>query len=77
MLVLTFFGLEGGSVTNSQLFNFASGSTSIPLMPQNGNNATCLVNSNGALSPADCDDSADQVRAFRLFNLNTTMGRES
>lgn len=51
----------GGAVTDSQLFNFASGSSSLPLVPQNSNNATCLVNSNGALAPADCDDSADQL----------------
>ncbi|KAF7971192.1 hypothetical protein HWV62_21872 [Athelia sp. TMB] len=51
----------GGSVTNSQLFNFAAGSTSLPLVPQNGANATCLIVTNGSLGPIDCDNSADQL----------------
>ncbi|KZP22510.1 hypothetical protein FIBSPDRAFT_1043557 [Athelia psychrophila] len=51
----------GGAVTNSQLFNFAAGASSLALVPQNAANATCLIAADGALGPADCDNSADQL----------------
>ncbi|QSZ29274.1 hypothetical protein DSL72_003786 [Monilinia vaccinii-corymbosi] len=44
-----------GFVTNSQLFPFIEGQTSILLAPENGNNATCLAaNSAGKLDSTTC-----------------------
>ncbi|KAI9641413.1 hypothetical protein NHQ30_010215 [Ciborinia camelliae] len=44
-----------GLVTNSQLFPFSEGQTSILLAPENGNNATCLAaNSSGKLDSTTC-----------------------
>jgi hypothetical protein len=48
---LTFLG---GAVTNSQLFPFAAGETSLTLAPENQNGATCLVPLNGKLDEANC-----------------------
>ncbi|KAM3073592.1 hypothetical protein ACMFMG_004522 [Clarireedia jacksonii] len=45
----------GGLVTNSQLFPFTAGQTSILLAPENANNATCLVaNASGKLDSTAC-----------------------
>ncbi|KAE9409466.1 hypothetical protein BT96DRAFT_962164 [Gymnopus androsaceus JB14] len=53
----------GGTVTNSQLFTFASNSTSIPLLPTNQAD-TCLFSNNGLLDDTSCDTSspaADEI----------------
>lgn len=47
--------LTGGSVTNSQLFNFEGGAGPLPLVPQSSNNATCLTITNGLLDQTSCD----------------------
>lgn len=44
----------GGAVTNSQLFPFTAGETSLTLAPENQNGATCLVPLNGKLDEANC-----------------------
>ncbi|KAL6242851.1 hypothetical protein RBB50_010497 [Rhinocladiella similis] len=52
----------GGSVTNSQLFTFASGQTSLTLQPDNGSGEVCLVpNASGRLDQGACSGSADQL----------------
>lgn len=52
----------GGSVTNSQLFTFTSGETSLRLQPENGNGNICLVaNASGRLDKATCSDDPNQV----------------
>lgn len=52
----------GGSVTNSQLFTFAAGETSLKLQPENGDGSVCLVpNASGRLDQAACSDDAGQV----------------
>lgn len=51
-----------GLVTNSQLFTFAAGETSLQLQPENGNGQVCLVaNAAGKLDQAACSDDAAQV----------------
>ena len=50
-----------GQVTNSQLFAFTAGETSLALKPQNGNGATCLVPQGAKLGSAACDNAADQT----------------
>lgn len=51
--------LIDGLVTNSQLFPFTKGQTSILLAPENGNNATCLAaNTAGKLDSTTCSGDA-------------------
>ncbi|ESZ90046.1 hypothetical protein SBOR_9575 [Sclerotinia borealis F-4128] len=47
-----------GLVTNSQLFPFTGGQTSIVLAPENGNNATCLAANAGKLDSTTCSSDA-------------------
>ena len=42
-------------MTDSQLFNFAGGAGPLPLVPQNGKNATCLTIINNLLDVTNCD----------------------
>ncbi|KIW47564.1 uncharacterized protein PV06_00252 [Exophiala oligosperma] len=52
----------GGTVTNSQLFTFTSGQTSLTLQPENGSGDVCLVpNSSGRLDQATCSGTAHQL----------------
>lgn len=45
----------GGAVTNSQLFDFdPAKTTSVPLVPQNGNEAVCLTASGTTLDNTAC-----------------------
>jgi len=55
----------GGQVTNSQLFNFndANKNAAIPLTPQNAK-TSCMVNKNGLLDIAQCDNAGDQLFSF-------------
>ncbi|KAF7857161.1 hypothetical protein EAF04_009402 [Stromatinia cepivora] len=58
-----------GLVTNSQLFPFIEGQTSILLAPENGNNATCLAaNAAGKLDSTTCSGDA----ASQSFTIVTT-----
>jgi len=56
----------GGSVTNSQLFNFAGGKAQ-PLAPINANNATCLIGQGTSLNIEGCD--ATKPTAAQLFTF--------
>ncbi|KAK4937774.1 hypothetical protein LTR10_021651 [Elasticomyces elasticus] len=52
----------GGLVTNSQLFTFATGETSLQLQPENGDSTVCLVSdASGRLDQAACSDDPSQV----------------
>ncbi|KAJ9606872.1 hypothetical protein H2200_008882 [Cladophialophora chaetospira] len=52
----------GGLVTNSQLFTFAGGETSLQLQPENGNGQVCLAaNAEGRLDQAACSDDPSQI----------------
>jgi len=52
----------GGAVTNSQLFAFTTGETSLTLQPENGSGDVCLVtNASGRLDQAPCSGDASQV----------------
>jgi hypothetical protein len=52
----------GGAVTNSQLFTFTTGETSLTLQPENGSGDVCLVpNASGRLDQAPCSGDASQV----------------
>ncbi|KAK1217420.1 hypothetical protein PQX77_019960 [Marasmius sp. AFHP31] len=55
----------GGQVTNSQLFTFdeANKNAAIPLAPQNAK-TSCMVNKNGLLDIAQCDNAGDQLFSF-------------
>jgi hypothetical protein len=54
-----------GQVTNSQLFTFTAGETSLRLQPENGNGAVCLVpNASGRLDQAAC--STDPAQLFTI-----------
>ncbi|KAJ4487743.1 hypothetical protein J3R30DRAFT_3279992 [Lentinula aciculospora] len=44
-----------GAVTNSQLFTFSGGAGPLPLVPQNGSNATCLTITGSLLDQTSCD----------------------
>lgn len=58
----------GGSVTNSQQFAFSGAGSSIPLIPLNSNNATCLTSASGALlDQASC--TASSPSAAELFTI--------
>ncbi|KIW31843.1 uncharacterized protein PV07_03436 [Cladophialophora immunda] len=51
-----------GQVTNSQLFTFTTGETSLRLQPENGDGAVCLVaDAAGRLDQAPCSDDPSQV----------------
>jgi hypothetical protein len=51
-----------GQVTNSQLFPFTDGETSLRLQPENGNGQVCLVpNADGRLDQAACSDDPSQI----------------
>jgi hypothetical protein len=54
-------GDGAGQVTNSQLFTFKAGETSLRLQPENGNGAICLVPNNGKLDETVCNTGADQL----------------
>ncbi|KAK7902725.1 hypothetical protein LTR67_002371 [Exophiala xenobiotica] len=52
----------GGAVTNSQLFTFTTGETSLTLQPENGSGDVCLVpNASGRLDQTPCSGDASQV----------------
>ncbi|KAJ9500215.1 hypothetical protein H2202_004010 [Exophiala xenobiotica] len=52
----------GGAVTNSQLFTFTTGETSLTLQPENGSGDICLVpNASGRLDQTPCSGDASQV----------------
>ncbi|EXJ58543.1 hypothetical protein A1O7_05970 [Cladophialophora yegresii CBS 114405] len=52
----------GGLVTDSQLFPFTEGETSLRLQPGNGDGQVCLsANADGRLDQAPCSDDAGQV----------------
>ncbi len=59
----------GGAVTDSQLFAFAAGKTSLPLAPENAKGATCLVPVGGKLGSAACGGDAGQ-----LFSIGWGVG---
>ncbi|OAP60872.1 hypothetical protein AYL99_05874 [Fonsecaea erecta] len=51
-----------GQVTNSQLFTFTAGETSLRLQPENGDGTVCLVeNAAGRLDQTTCSDDPSQV----------------
>ncbi|KEF61113.1 uncharacterized protein A1O9_02678 [Exophiala aquamarina CBS 119918] len=52
----------GGSVTDSQLFRFTGGETSLKLQPNNGAGSVCLApNADGRLDQAACIDDPNQI----------------
>lgn len=52
----------GGSVTDSQLFAFTTGETSLKLQPNNGKGQVCFApNATGRLDQAPCSDDPNQV----------------
>ncbi|KAL0578681.1 hypothetical protein V5O48_003301 [Marasmius crinis-equi] len=55
----------GGLVTDSQLFTFdaANKNAAIPLAPQNAK-TSCMINKNGNLDIAQCDNAGDQLFSF-------------
>lgn len=50
----------GGQVTDSQLFPFSAGETSLEITPQNQINATCLVPDAAILGNATCTGDVGQ-----------------
>ncbi|KAK5061588.1 hypothetical protein LTR84_008132 [Exophiala bonariae] len=55
----------GGSVTDSQLFAFTDGETSLKLQPNNGKGQVCFApNATGRLDQATCSDDPNQVFTF-------------
>ncbi|KAH8917227.1 hypothetical protein BT69DRAFT_1302012 [Atractiella rhizophila] len=50
-----------GATTDSQLFPFTAGETSLALSPKNSQGKTCFVIDNGKLDAAACDGAADQT----------------
>ena len=50
-----------GATTNSQLFPFTAGQTSLALAPVNEAGKACLVNNAGTLGQEACTGAADQV----------------
>jgi len=50
-----------GAVTDSQLFPFTAGKTSIQLAPENQKGATCLVPAGAKLGSAACSSDAGQL----------------
>ncbi|KAF9052176.1 hypothetical protein BDP27DRAFT_1386363 [Rhodocollybia butyracea] len=59
-----------GAVANSQLFTFTGGAGPLPLVPQNGNNATCLTvnHATGLLDQTSCD--ASTASGDELFTIS-------
>ncbi|KAF7318279.1 hypothetical protein HMN09_00336600 [Mycena chlorophos] len=58
-----------GQVTNSQLFAFNGGSGPLALLPQNGNNQTCLtINSSNDLDQTNCNGAAS-ASGLELFTF--------
>lgn len=53
--------LLGGQVTNSQLFPFTTGDSTMLLAPENANGATCLTPNDGLLDPISCSGDASQL----------------
>ena len=52
----------GGSVTDSQLFAFTDGETSLRLQPENGEGSVCLAaNGEGRLDQVGCSDDPAQI----------------
>ncbi|KIW85852.1 hypothetical protein Z517_01244 [Fonsecaea pedrosoi CBS 271.37] len=52
----------GGQVTNSQLFTFTAGETSLRLQPENGAGSVCLAaDATGRLDQVTCSDDPSQV----------------
>ncbi|KAJ3826632.1 hypothetical protein F5880DRAFT_1622130 [Lentinula raphanica] len=60
----------GGTVTNSQLFTFSGGAGPLPLVPQNGNNATCLTVNGDLLDQTACDPST--ASGNELFTISAS-----
>lgn len=50
-----------GQQTDSQLFAFKAGETSLPLSLTNGGDSTCLVSDGGKLGSAACSGGAEQL----------------
>ncbi|KAF5389869.1 hypothetical protein D9757_003639 [Collybiopsis confluens] len=57
-----------GAVANSQLFAFTGGAGPFPLVPQNGNNATCLTVNGGLLDQTSCN--SNTVSGNELFTIS-------
>ncbi|TAQ89329.1 hypothetical protein B7494_g2308 [Chlorociboria aeruginascens] len=51
----------GGTVTNSQLFPFTAGETTLTLAPENAANATCLFPNGAKLDSENCSGAAEQT----------------
>ncbi|KAJ7636961.1 hypothetical protein FB45DRAFT_789116, partial [Roridomyces roridus] len=65
----------GGQVTNSQLFPFNGGAGPLPLLPQNGNNATCLtINANNALDQTSCNAATASGAELFTFGAAASSG---
>ncbi|KAJ7716260.1 hypothetical protein DFH07DRAFT_762505 [Mycena maculata] len=65
-----------GAVATSQLFSFVGGSGPLPLLPQNGNNATCLtINGNNALDQTACN--AATASGAELFTFGGSAASSS
>jgi hypothetical protein len=54
----------GGVVTDSQLFPFENGQTSLPLQPKAGKSAICLTPIDGLLDQTACSGAANQAFTF-------------
>ncbi|KAJ3904413.1 hypothetical protein F5879DRAFT_955056 [Lentinula edodes] len=59
-----------GAVTNSQLFTFTGGAGPLPLVPQNGNNGTCLTVNENLLDQTSCDPA--NASGNELFTISAS-----
>jgi hypothetical protein len=64
-----------GAVTNSQLFTFSGGAGPLPLIPQNGNNATCLTVNGNLLDQTSCDPTT--ASGDELFTIGPSSNSSS
>ncbi|KAJ3850754.1 hypothetical protein EV368DRAFT_44667 [Lentinula lateritia] len=59
-----------GAVTNSQLFTFTGGAGPLPLVPQNGNNGTCLTVNENLLDQTSCNPA--NASGNELFTISAS-----
>ncbi|KIK59617.1 hypothetical protein GYMLUDRAFT_44587 [Collybiopsis luxurians FD-317 M1] len=64
-----------GAVANSQLFSFDGGAGPFPLVPQNGNNATCLTVNGGLLDQTSCTPST--ASGNELFTISASGSQQA
>jgi len=61
-----------GAVTDSQLFPFNDGQTSLSFRPKNGNNVTCLAPINGLLDQTSCSEAVNQVIILAFLKIRSS-----